>query len=84
MDRHPIREGLEPAIRKFNAQAEIDNAIANAYVHAHDPTGHWARYVDTLCGEEVHWTKLDRCTTDSPRTNLVSCPVCWKLLKEEE
>ena len=82
MDKHPIREELEPAIRKSAAQAEIDNAIANAYVHVHDPTGHWDRYVDTLCGEEVHWTKIDRPTPDSPRTILVSCPVCWELLKE--
>ena len=78
-ERHPIRHRLDPLIESLSAEVhrEVGQAIADLHIHKGNPYGKWARYVDTLCGEVVHWTKIDRIAPDDPEpTQAVTCSDC--------
>ena len=69
------------ALALHNAQGEIDNAIANAFVHFPLPGGMRGRYHDTLCGENVHWTHMASFRDGDAEgewvaKGKVTCPVC--------
>ena len=69
------------AVALHNAQGEIDNAIANAFVHFPLPGGIKGRYHDTLCGESVHWRHMASFRDGDVEGELaakdkVTCPVC--------
>ena len=70
-----------------NAQGEIDNAIANAFVHFPLPGGSKGRYHDTLCGASIHWTHVEHFVYDNAEAEReartrVTCPVCLEGLEQ--
>ena len=80
-----VREAFQEATVKWNAQGEIENAIANAYFHFPQPGGRSGRYRDTLCGENLHWSHvvpLDERNAESAQQAIkrVTCPVCQAAL----
>ncbi len=69
------------AMALHNAQGEVDNAIANVFVHFPLPGGMRGRYHDTLCGESVHWSHMASfregdAEGESEAKGRVTCPVC--------
>ena len=75
-----VRENFQEAFAKWNAQGEIENAIANAYFHFPQPGGSKGRYHDTLCGENLHWTHVTHfiegdAESQQQAISKVTCPV---------
>ena len=73
------------ALALHNAQGEIDNAIANVFVHFPLPGGIRGRFHDTLCGESVHWRHMasfrdGEAEGESAAKGRVTCPVCLENL----
>ncbi len=82
---HSVREAFQGAVTKWNAQGEVENAIANAYVHFPRPGGRGGRYHDTLCGENLYWSRvvfLDESDAESMQQAVkqVTCPACQAAL----
>ena len=76
---------IRRALTLCQAQGELENAIANAYVHFPLPGGFRARYHDTLCYESIHWTHVVHfiqgdAESERKATSQVTCPVCLENL----
>ena len=81
----PVREMFQEAFAKWNAQGEVENAIANAFYHFPKPGGSKGRYHDTLCGENIHWTHVAHlregdAEAEQRAISEVTCPVCLENL----
>ena len=71
-----------------NAQGEIDNAIANAFIHFLMPGGNTGRYHDSMCGGSLHWTHMAQYRLDDPDQKAraiekVTCPICLEVMQEQ-
>ena len=80
-----VREMFQEAAAKWNAQGEIENAIANVYYHFPRPGGSKGRYHDTLCGENLYWTHVAHFRENDDESeqeaiSKVTCPVCMENL----
>ena len=72
---------------KWNALAEVNNAIANAFYHFPLPGGSKGRYHDTICGENVHWSHVAHflegdTLAEREAVSRVTCPPCLERLAE--